>query len=201
MRAIGGLWRWRHNPLRRTTDLVEAWVALTALLLILFVAPVVGSLVGAVAQDALQHTVRDQRLSRHQVPATVVRELGGSPPEADPEGVSGWDGRTRVVADWTAPDGTPHHGAVLAGLTSPHRGDHFALWTDPHGRPVGRPLDSATATLHAVLAGAGAALLAAGVVEGVRRLAVRQLVRRRYARWDQAWGRAGPDWGRTGTGS
>ncbi|MCF4136589.1 hypothetical protein L1856_06370 [Streptomyces sp. Tue 6430] len=201
MRAIGGLWRWRRNPLRRTTDLVEAWVALTALLLMLLVAPVVGSLVGAVAQDALQRTVRDQRLSRHQVPATVVRELGGSMPESEPESVSGRDGRTRVVADWTAPDGTPHHGTVLAGLTSAHRGDRFFLWIDTRGRPVGRPLDSATATTHAVLAGCGAALLTAGIVEALRRLAVRQLVRRRYARWDQAWDRAGPDWGRTGAGS
>ncbi|MFC9286026.1 hypothetical protein [Streptomyces sp. NPDC057052] len=201
MRAIGGIWRWRHNPLRRTTDLVEAWVALTALLLILFVAPVVGSLVGAVAQDTLQHTVRDQRLARHRVPATVVRELEGSPPEADPESVPWRDSRARVVADWTAPDGTPHRGTVLAGLESPRRGDHFPLWTDTHGRPVGRPLDPAAATTHAVLAGFGAALLTAGVVEGLRRHAVRHMVRRRYARWDQAWDRAGPDRGRTGAGS
>ncbi|MFF9059571.1 hypothetical protein ACF09K_12920 [Streptomyces sp. NPDC014882] len=201
MRAIGGLWRWRHNPLRRTTDLAEAWVALAALLVMLLAAPVVGALVDAVAQDALQRTVRDQRLSRHQVPATVVRELGGSMLGSEPESVPGRDGRTRVVADWTAPDGTPHHGTVLAGLTSAHRGDRFLLWTDTRGRPVGRPLDSATATTHAVVAGCGAALLTAGVVEAFRRLAVRQMVRRRYARWDQAWNRAGPDRGRTGAGS
>ena len=74
MRAISGLWRWRHNPLRRATDLAEAWVAL-------------------------------------------------------------------------------------------------------------------------------AALLAAGLIEGVRRLVVWRMVRLRYDRWDQAWDKAGPDWGRTGTGS
>ncbi|MFD5268146.1 hypothetical protein [Streptomyces sp. NPDC058335] len=201
MRAIGGLWRWRHNPLRRATDLVEAWVALTALLLILLVAPVLGSLVGALAQDTLQQAVREQRHSRHQVTATVVRKLQGSLLEADPETASGRESRTRVLADWTAPDGTPHQGAVLAGLKSPRRGDHFPLWTDTHGRLVARPLDSATATTHAVLAGFGAALLTAGLVEGVRRLVVRRMLRRRYARWDQAWDRAGPDWGRTGTGS
>jgi hypothetical protein len=201
VRAIGGLWRWRHNPLRRTTDLVEAWVALSALLLILLVAPVLGCLVGAAAQDALQQSVRDQRESRHQVTATVVRKLDGSVLEADPEGASGRDTRTRVIADWTAPDGTAHHGAVLADLKTPQRGDHFQIWTDAHGRLVARPLDSATATTHAVLAGFGAALLTAGVVEGGRRLIVWRMVRRRYARWDQAWDRAGPDWGRTGTGS
>ncbi|MEU2282732.1 hypothetical protein ABZ614_12490 [Streptomyces sp. NPDC013178] len=201
MRAIGGLWRWRHNPLRRTTDLVEAWVALSALLLIVLVAPVVGCLVGAVAQDALQQSVRDQRASRHQVTATVVRKQEGSLLEADPESASGRDARIRVIADWTAPDGSAHHGTVSADLDTPQRGDHFAIWTDVHGRPVARPLDSATATTHAVLAGFGTALLTAGLVEGGRRVIVWRMVRRRYARWDQAWDRAGPDWGRTGTGS
>ncbi|MFD7130772.1 hypothetical protein [Streptomyces sp. NPDC059894] len=201
MRVIGGLWHWRHNPLRRTTDLVEAWLALSALLLILIGAPVVGSLTGAVAQDALQRSVRAQHAARHLVTATVVRKLEGPLVEADPEIASGRDLRSRVIADWTAPDGTARHGTVLAGLESTHRGDHFAIWTDTHGRLVARPLDSTTATTHAVLAGFGAALLAAGVVEAGRRLIVWRMVRRRYARWDQAWDRAGPDWGRTGTGS
>ncbi|MEU1511143.1 hypothetical protein ABZ490_03125 [Streptomyces sp. NPDC005811] len=201
MRAIGGIWRWRHNPLRRGTDLVEAWVALSALLLILLAAPVVGSLIGAVAQDSLQQAVREQRQTRHEVTATVVRASGSSPLEADPEAASGREARSRVVADWTAPDGTDRHGTVLAALKAPHHGDHFAIWTDAHGTLVARPLDSATATTHAVLAGFGAALLTAGMVEGGRRLIVWRMVRRRYARWDQAWDRAGPDWGRTGTGS
>ncbi|MDQ1043146.1 hypothetical protein [Streptomyces sp. V4I2] len=201
MRAISGVWRWRRNPLRRATDLAEAWVALVTLLLILVVGPVIGALVGGVAEDALQRSVREQRESRHLVTATVVRKLDRSPLDADPESSSGRDLRSRVEADWTAPDGTAHHGTVVAALESPHRGDHFTLWADEHGRLVARPLDSATATTHAVLAGFGAALLTAVLVGAGRRLALWRMVRRRYARWDQAWERAGPDWGRTGTGS
>ncbi|GAA4005663.1 Rv1733c family protein [Streptomyces plumbiresistens] len=201
MRAISGIWRWRRNPLRRATDLAEAWVALVAVLLILVVGPVIGALVGGVAEDALQRSVREQRESRHLVTATVVRKLDRSPLDADPETSSGRDLRSRVEADWTAPDGTAHHGTVVAALERPHRGDHFTLWTDEHGSLVARPLDSATATTHAVLAGFGAALLTAVLVEAGRRLALWRMVRRRYARWDQAWERAGPDWGRTGTGS
>jgi hypothetical protein len=201
MRAISGLWRWRHNPLCRATDLAEAWVALAALLLILVVTPLAGSLVGGLAQDTLQESVHEQRASRHLVTATVVRKVEGSSLDADPEAATGRDLRTRVVADWTAPDGSPHHGSVMASLDSPHPGDRFTIWTDRQGRTVARPLDSATASTHAVLAGLGAALLAAGLVEGSRRLVVWRMVRRRYARWDQAWDKAGPDWGRTGTGS
>ncbi|MFF5477757.1 hypothetical protein ACFY5C_10545 [Streptomyces sp. NPDC012935] len=201
MRAISGLWRWRRNPLCRATDLAEAWVALAALLLILVVTPVVGSLVGGLAQDTLQESVRAQRASRHLVTATVVRKLDGSALDADPEATTGRDRRTRVVADWTAPDGSVHQGQVMASLDTPQPGDQFKIWTDRQGRTVARPLDSATASTHAVLAGVGAALLAIGLVEGGRRLAVWRMVRRRYARWDQAWDKAGPDWGRTGTGS
>ncbi|MFI2204960.1 hypothetical protein ACH47Z_30075 [Streptomyces sp. NPDC020192] len=201
MRAIRGLWRWRRNPLRRATDLAEAWVALVALVLISVAAPVTGCLVGAVAQDSLQRTVREQQHTHHLVTALVVRDLGETPPETDPDVTAAREPRHRVLADWTAPDGTRQHGAALANLKSPHPGDHFGLWTDADGRITTRPLDSPTATTHAVLAGFGAALLIAGLVEGVRRLTVWRMVRRRYARWDQAWDRAGPDWGKAGTGS
>ncbi|MEU2915302.1 Rv1733c family protein [Streptomyces massasporeus] len=201
MRAIRGLWRWRRNPLCRATDLAEAWVALVALLLILLAAPVVGLLVGDTADDALQRSVRSQHEARHLVTATVVRKLDRSPLDSDPETSSGRDLRNRVLADWTAPDGTPHQGPVLASLKDPRQGDTFRIWTDRHGRMVARPLDSATASTHAVLAGFGAALAAGGLIEGGRRLIVWRMVRRRYARWDQAWDKAGPDWGRTGAGS
>ncbi|WP_180289306.1 MULTISPECIES: Rv1733c family protein [Streptomyces] len=201
MRAISGLWRWRHNPLRRTTDLAEAGLALAAVMIALVAAPLVGAVVAATAQDALQQSVRDQRHHRHEVRATVVRKLSRGPLEADPESSSARNAHSRVLADWTAPDGTARHGTVIAALKSPRPGDDFTLWTDSHGRIVSRPLDSATATTHAVLAGCGAALMTAGLVEAGRRLIVWRMVRRRYARWDQAWDKAGPDWGRTGTGS
>ncbi|MFI6275228.1 hypothetical protein [Streptomyces sp. NPDC050988] len=201
MRAIRGLWRWRHNPLRRTTDLAEAWLALGALLLILVAAPLVGVLIGGLAQDALQKSVREQRLDRHPVTAIVVKKADRTPLDPDPETASGRDSHTRVIADWKAPDGTVRRDTVMADLNSPQRGDHFTVWTDLHGRIVGRPLDTATATTHAALAGFGTAVACAGLVEGSRRLVVWRMVRRRYDRLDQAWSQAGPDWGRTGTGS
>ncbi|MFR9796910.1 hypothetical protein ACL02U_13530 [Streptomyces sp. MS06] len=201
MRVISGLWRWRRNPLCRATDLAEAWLALVALLLVAVAAPVTGVLTGRSAQDSLQRTVRAQHRTRHLVTATVVRETGSSAPEADPGSAALRVLRSRVVADWTAPDGLRHEGPLIAPLEKPRRGDRFAIWTDSHGNTVARPLDAATATMHAVLAGLGVALLAAGGVVLGRRLVLGLLVRRRYAHWDRAWGRAGPDWGRTGTGS
>jgi hypothetical protein len=201
VRAISGLWRWRHNPLCRATDLAEAWVALAALLLTLLVVPVAGVLAGGAAQDALQRSVREQHASRQPVTATVVRELERAALDIDPETGAAQDLRTRVLAGWTAPDGTERRGAVTTSLKDPRAGDRFRIWTDGQGRTAARPLDSATAATHAVLAGFGAALVAAGGVEAARRLIVWRMVHRRYARLDRAWDRVGPDWGRTGTGS
>ncbi|CAM5735661.1 putative protein OS=Streptomyces tendae OX=1932 GN=GUR47_28535 PE=4 SV=1 [Streptomyces tendae] len=201
MRVISGLWRWRGNPLCRASDLAEAWVALTALLLIVSVAPLIGVLVGGAAQGTLQRSVREQHESRHRVTATVVRALERSPLAVDPEGASGEDVRSRVLAAWTGPDGSRHEAGVLVAVDDPDSGDRFALWTDARGRAVARPLDSATATTHAVLAGTGTAVAAAASVEIARRIVVWRLVRRRYARLEREWERTGPDWGRTGAGS
>lgn len=201
MRALVGLWRWRHNPLRRKTDLVEAWVACAAVLLIVVAAPLAGLAIGGLSQDALLQSVREQREVRHEVTGTVVKKVSGPPVDPDPETASARDRHSRVLARWTAPDGTAHSGTVLADLRSPDPGDRFPLWTDEQGQVVGRPLDGATASTHAALAGFGAAVAVAGLVEGTRRLVVWRIVLRRYDRWDQAWDKAGPDWGRTGTGS
>ncbi|MFD4539627.1 hypothetical protein [Streptomyces bauhiniae] len=201
MQTISGVWRWRGNPLRRPTDLAEAWVCLLALLLTLVATPVVGTVTGSAAQDSLRRSVREQRHTRHLVTATVLRTLAQAPPEADPDTGAARTSRSRVVAGWTAPDGTHRRGAVLADVKSPRAGEHFRLWTDPTGRITTRPLDSATARAHAVLAGFGAAVVAAGLIETARRLVVWRMVRRRHASWDRAWDRAGPDWGKAGTGS
>ncbi|MFD4633587.1 hypothetical protein ACFVYR_30975 [Streptomyces sp. NPDC058284] len=201
MRAIAGLWRWRHNPLRRGTDLVEAWVALVALVLIVVAVPVVGVLTASQSRDALLGSVRQQQEHRHRITGTVLRKVDSPPLDPDPETSSARDAHSRVLARWTAPDDTDRFGVVLSDLKSPHTGDHFRMWTDERGRVVGRPLDDATATTHAVLAGLGAATVAAGLVEGARRLILWRIVRGRHARLDQAWAKAGPDWGRTGTGS
>ncbi|MET9547144.1 hypothetical protein ABZY36_17780 [Streptomyces sp. NPDC006627] len=201
MRAIVGLWRWRHNPLRRGTDLVEAWVALAALVLIVVAAPVVGTLTAGLSRDALLASVREQREARHATVGTVVRKVPAPPLDPDPETASARDAHSRVLARWAGPDGTDRSGVVVARLDAPRPGDHFRLWTDERGRVVGRPLDPATATTHAALAGLGAATAGVALVEGARRLVLWRIVQGRYARLDQAWAKAGPDWGRAGTGS
>lgn len=198
-----GVWRWRRNPLRRPTDLFEAWVAFAAMVCVLVVAPAVGWVAGLRVDGTLQQAAHEQRQERHLVPAVVVRPVAASAAgaSADPSAQRTAPHRTQIVAAWTAPDGSSHQGTVPAAEEPPRPGDRFRIWTDARGRLVGQPLDPSAAVFHAGTAGLAAAICVAALVETVRRLVVRRLVHRRYIRLDRAWAAAGPDWGRAGAGS
>ncbi|MFD7627874.1 hypothetical protein ACFV7Q_17880 [Streptomyces sp. NPDC059851] len=199
-----GVWRWRRNPLRRPTDLFEAWVAFAALVCVLLVAPAVGWVTGRQVDGTLQRAAREQGQERYLVPAVVVRPAavgatGGAGDEPAPQRQA--PQRTQIVAAWTAPDGSSHLGTVPAAEEPPRAGDRFRIWTDLRGRLVPRPLDPASTGVHAAVVGLAAALGAAALAETTRRLVVRRLMHQRYVLLDRAWAAAGPDWGRAGAGS
>ncbi|MCX5383911.1 hypothetical protein [Streptomyces sp. NBC_00083] len=201
MRAVVGVWRWRRSPLRRRTDAVEAWLALAALALMVFAAPAVGILCGSLTDTSLRRAVAEQLRHRHVTAAVVVHPAGRRAPLAEPDGTIARVSRGRVVANWTAYDGSRHSGTLASPEQAPGPGSTFPLWTDDHGRPVPRPMGPSAARTHAVFAGICAAAASAALIEAVRRLIVWRLIRRRYERLDRAWARYGPDWGRTGAGS
>ncbi len=197
---VTGLWRWRRNPLWRRTDRIEAWLALAAVLLMVLGAPAAGWYAGRAAYGTLLEGVRIQRETRHPVWATVERPASRTPLGPDPETPSSHAGQPRVVASWTARDGSAHTGRIAAPRAL-RPGERFRIWADGRGLVLPPPMDAGTAATHAALAGLGAAAAAGCLVGGGRRLAVRRLTVRRHRRWDLAWERAGQDWGRAGAGS
>ncbi|MDK1474741.1 hypothetical protein QNO07_15140 [Streptomyces sp. 549] len=199
-RAIFGLWRWRHNSLRRRSDRVEAWLAVCAALVIAVGAPLVGLVAGDAAHRSLLRTVAQQHEERSQVWATVHRLLPR--PAAEPEFEESGDrtGRQRVAVGWTAPDGTVHR-AVLGTREGIRVGERFPVWTDRAGQVTSAPMRTDTAATHSALAGLVVAVLAGAAVEAGRRLLLRRLMHRRYEDWERAWARVGPDWGRTDASS
>lgn len=199
MHAIAGLWRWRRNPLCRRSDLREAWLALGAVLLTVLLAPCAGSLGMALADDSLRATIAEQQRTRHQVWATSESVHHRAPEDSDPESAAKPTGR-RTVAYWAGPDGSTHKGTVP---TPRHvqPGERFRIWTNGRGTPTRPPMDPRTASSYAALAGLAACAAAGVATEGARRLVLRQLLRRRYEAWDEAWARIGPDWGRKGADS
>ncbi|MFD6423394.1 hypothetical protein [Streptomyces sp. NPDC060198] len=166
------------------------------------VAPAVGWLCGLLTDSALRDTIREQHAHRHRT-SGIVLSVSMSPAAISGDPESGADPATRqtVTASWKAPDGGGRHGTVPTAARVRKPGERVLIWTDDRGAVAPRPMDVPTAHIHAGLAGTGAFLLTAGVVEAVRRTVVRCMVRRRYERLDRAWATAGPDWGRTGTGS
>ncbi|MGW0465191.1 Rv1733c family protein [Streptomyces sp. NPDC003027] len=202
MRAATGVWRWRHNPLCRPTDLIEAWVALTAVVLLALAVPAVGWISGARTDASLRSAVLAQHQQRQQTTAQVLR-LADAPTAGprNPEPGGAPHLRRAVVARWKAPDGASRTGTVAVRRDLSDPGDTFRLWTDRSGRPVAPPMRAETARAHAVLLGLLTAALASVFVETARRGIVRRLVHRRYERLDRAWAETGPDWGRTGAGS
>ncbi|MET7642911.1 hypothetical protein ABZS83_04520 [Streptomyces sp. NPDC005426] len=201
MRVLTGVWRWRHNSLRRATDRREAWVALVACVLLVLAAPALGWFCGARADDALQASVRAQQAGHRLTTAVVVRQVTGRHYVTDPEVPTDRTAATPVVARWHAPDGSVRSATVTTASRDTATGARVRIWTDLAGDPAPRPLDAPTAHTHATLAGFGASMLSVLVIEGGRRLIVRRMVRGRYERLDRSWAEAGPDWGRTGTGS
>lgn len=201
MHSIVGLWRWRGNSLCRRSDRREAWLALWAAVLILAGSPLVGWAGASRVYDSLATTAQRQQLEHHQVWATAEEIVVLPPDDTDPESASqGDEGRSRVIARWTGPDGSSHKGQVRA-VRGIHPGDRFRIWTDSRGDATSRPVTQRTATAHAALAGLASTAAGAAAVEALRRLVLWRLLRRRYAQWDEEWQRIGPDWGRTGSSS
>ncbi|WP_328911858.1 MULTISPECIES: Rv1733c family protein [unclassified Streptomyces] len=191
-------WRWRRNPLRRRTDVIEAWLGLiTAVLLCAL--PALGWWAGHEVDHGLRQVVRAEHAERTLVTATVqpasTQKTGSTPaPESGSAGPGGTD-----VLRWRGPDGSVHTAAVSAEVEVRHAGE-VKVWTNHDGVLVPPPLDSATANTHAVLAGVASAAGAGCLLLISRKVLMWRLMNRRMVSWEREWARAGGDWGRTGAG-
>jgi hypothetical protein len=187
-------WRWRRNPLRRRTDVVEACIGLLTAMLFC-VLPLLGWWSGQSVDRALQRVARSQRAERTLVTAEVAPS-GGS---AGSAAAAGFDPRHGDRLRWTAPDHSVHTAKVSADLEVWNSG-RILLWTDHRGTLVPPPLDSTTATTHSVLAGTAVATAAGGLLLISRKVLGWRLMRRRLDTWEREWARVGQDWGRAGAG-
>ncbi|MER6032957.1 hypothetical protein ABT133_03405 [Streptomyces sp. NPDC001835] len=162
-RTRGPLWRWRRNPLRRRTDVLEAWFLLAVWVLVV----VGGTLVGLVTARAAGQSFDRQRTERTQVRAVLLTD-------APRTAVAGTGGDlTSARVRWTAPDGTRHSDSTLVpgGLRA---GSTAEIWLDAWGRPSSAPLTSGEASAESALLGVSAALCPdrRGVRRPVRRTVV-----------------------------
>ena len=175
------------GPLKRTSHRVQ-FVSRVVVLLVVVLSVPVALAAGTAVRSDLAAVARQQAAERRQVTAVVTADAV-APADASP--------RTRVPvpARWTASDGTPVEGLVLARPTA-RTGDTVPLWTTSDGRPTGAPMTPAQVRRSTiVLAGLGWADSVAAVV--LLHVALCGLLAHRADRWwAREWARVEPTWSR-----
>jgi hypothetical protein len=191
MRTRVRYWRWRRNPLRRRSDVVEAWTVLVVAVLLCVGAPALGVLSARWAHDQARSVAAEQRAERRQVRAEVTGQTPGTLPSAQ----AGGEHFYRATVRWTEPDGSSRTAAARVPADT-RRGEWVDVWFDARGREVPAPADDSLVRQHAVAVGACATAGAAVTVLFGHTVVRRVALRHRMAEWDRAWARTEPQWTR-----
>ncbi len=175
------------NPLRRRSDVLEAWLVPAAAVVFLALCPLVAGLAGVWVRADNAATQRAQQ-SWHPVSAVLLRAAPG--PEFTDQGANTWT--SWEPARWKL-DGRQHIGSipVTAGSAA---GSTQTVWLDSHGHvhvppltpaQLGQTVDAAMLIWLAGLA----------VVVSILTLLARWILdRRRLAGWEAGWLAVGPGW-------
>ncbi|AVH54846.1 MULTISPECIES: Rv1733c family protein [Streptomyces] len=178
------LWRWRRNPLKRRSDVIEAWVVLAGWVIVL----IGGLIAGLVAVAAVERSAERQRTERREVPAVLVEDAADRPPAG-----ATTDHRVWAAVRWTEADGSTRTDEARVPPRT-RAGSSVTVWTDQNGRITAAPLTEGEARLHAVSGGVLAAASTGGLVWGAVRAARSGLERRRLAEWAAEWERIDTRW-------
>ncbi|GAQ75328.1 hypothetical protein T45_07109 [Streptomyces turgidiscabies] len=181
--------RRQPNPLRRRSDVVEAWTALVVAVLLFVGAPLAGVFAARWAYDEGRATASAQRAERHRVHAVAVAGIGAGAPPAP----AGRQYLYRVRVLWTEP-GAGARTATAQVPAGTRRGDAVDLWLDAHGRAVAPPPGAAAVRQYTVAVGIWASGVTAGLVLLARTALHRTAVQRRLGEWERAWARTEPEW-------
>lgn len=173
-------WRWRRNPLRRRSDVAEAWAVLATGVLLATAAPVAGAVVGLSVDSASLREGRDW----HRSSAVLVKDAADGT-YADQVG---------AVVRWTAADGSSRTGTVLVRAGS-NAGTRATIWLDDGGTLRHRPATAAEAAAQGTVYGVLAAVGAISLIAGGRWLIRVRLDRSRETEWEREWATVGPRWG------
>ncbi|MGN9793208.1 Rv1733c family protein [Streptomyces sp. OZ13] len=190
VRTRAGLWRWRRSPLRRRSDVLQAWTGLVLALAVPAAAPTVTVIVHNSVHGSLRADAAADARSRAPVDAVLVRDAPRHPEPGSEEAR-----HTLYPAEvrYFGPDGRPRTGEaeVRPGLSA---GSTVRVWRDAEGRLTDPPMTAgeirSRALGWAATAGVAVALTGAGAY-GVAAMA---LDRRRDAGWERAWADTAPRW-------
>lgn len=162
-----------RNPLVRATDLLEAAALVLISAVVILTIPVAGA-IGTATYDRLTHTFAAERVSRHQIDATVVSDSREMPEPYENPFI------TPITWNYA---GDNHTDEIRTRQL--HAGDTVAIWIDSTGKrraPVPSDADAAT---QAVLAALLMWSTVAGAAVGAGLLLRMRLNHLRFSAWDR----------------
>ncbi|MGW1811351.1 Rv1733c family protein [Streptomyces sp. NPDC002078] len=180
------LWRWRRNPLRRHSDVVEAWIVLATWV----IAVLGGAAAGLAAAQNAGAAFSAREAQVHAVSAVLTDGAARTPAY----GTGYDDGRVWATVRWTDAQGTVHTDRAKVAPGAP-TGSQVTVWTNRAGHVVSAPVTGAAADLQAALTGVLVAPSAGAAVWGAGWVVRSRLIKRRMAEWDEEWKQIGPRWG------
>jgi hypothetical protein len=177
------------NPLRRRSDVIDAWLVPVAIVLFLALCPVVVSVTGSWMRAA-NISERHAQANWQHAQGTLVQSVPG--PMQASHGTNTWI--TWAPAHWTV-NGVHRKGDVPAQAGA-RAGTKVTVWWDSKGKVQMPPLSAGGAGSRILEARAGGiAVLLAAI--GIMLMLVRRFLdRRRLAGWESAWLTVGPTWSR-----
>jgi hypothetical protein len=178
-----------HNPLRRRSDLIEAWLLPGAVIVFLALGPLVASLAVWLAHLDNAATRHAQR-SLDPVPGVVLAAAPG--PLMSDNGANSWV--VWVPARWTAA-GRPQAGRVPA-VSGTRAGSVVPVWLDHAGNVRLPPLTAAQARDRVIVAAVTALAALAAALACIALICRWRLTRARLRSWEADWRAVGPQWSR-----
>ena len=175
-----------RNPLRRTTDRIEAAIRLAMIILLVGAVPVAAVAVGQRADQLALRQAHAQQAGDHVVNAVLLRPASatGIP---DPYTSVQY---TWVLARWQPPDQPARSGEVLAPAGS-RRGSTVRTWINASGAVTDPPPQHRQIVGDVCVAVAATCLLSLLVLLGSAALARWTLDRWRLDAWEAEWRASG----------
>ncbi len=175
-----------RNPLVRATDRIEAAAMLLVVVMALLAAPVAAAM-GTAIHDDLVHRFATDRLSRHEVSATVTEESTLMP--------QAYEKPFLATVRWESA-GTVHTGELRTS-DRVKAGDRQSIWIDNTGNRIAPPLTDRDAAVEAVAGAFGLWFAAVGVASAAWIVLRMRLNRWRHAGWDREFRELADNDGRT----
>ncbi|ANS70178.1 proline rich protein membrane protein [Streptomyces lincolnensis] len=133
-------WRWRRNPLRRRSDVTEAWIVLAVWAFTLLG----GSVAGQIAAMPLERALDARRAEIRPMSAVVTQDAPGTPASVR---FGGTGDTVWVGVRWTTADGATQVGRTKAEPGTAE-GDRVTVWTDRTGALASEAANSRTGTVN-----------------------------------------------------